>query len=57
VTFTSEEARMYALERYPCPWCGRLLRPCNQTRHITTQHFRQLTIDDELRRDRDLRHL
>jgi hypothetical protein len=46
-----------SLTRHPCPWCGRWLRPCNLTRHIAVQHFRQLTIDDELRERRDLRHL
>ncbi|HEY2570186.1 MAG TPA: hypothetical protein VGI27_01870 [Solirubrobacteraceae bacterium] len=36
-------------QRHPCPWCERRLRPCNLKRHISAQHFRQLSIDDELR--------
>ena len=41
-------AEACALIRHPCPWCGRSLRPCNLSRHIAKEHFRQLTIYDAL---------
>lgn len=41
-------AEACALIRQPCPWCGRSLRPCNLSRHVAAQHFKQLTIDDVL---------
>lgn len=43
-----ERARAAAAIVRPCPWCSRRMRPCNLSRHIAAQHFRQLTIDDAL---------
>jgi hypothetical protein len=52
VSFASdpELARRAAAVRRRCGWCDELLRPCNLGRHIEAHHFRQLSIDDELRR-------
>ena len=41
-------AEACALIRRKCPWCDRVLRPCNLSRHIAANHYRQLTIDDAL---------
>ena len=41
-------AQVGAMTTTHCPWCGRVLRPCNLTRHVSAQHYRQLTIDDVL---------
>jgi hypothetical protein len=40
------------MQRRRCAWCERELRPCNMKRHVTARHHRQLTIYDELDRER-----
>lgn len=47
--FDTEQATALAQVRVPCPWCERVLRPCNLSRHIATGHFRQLTIYEAIR--------
>jgi hypothetical protein len=51
VPFDHEQAVELAAVRQSCPWCERVLRPCNLSRHIAAQHYRQLTIFDLLQYD------
>jgi hypothetical protein len=46
--FDADRARELAQIRRPCPWCGRVLRPCNLPKHIELEHYHQLTIDEVL---------
>lgn len=36
-----------------CAWCGLRLRPCNLARHVSANHFHQLTIDDVLNQQKE----